>query len=167
MLLVVCGPPGTGKTTVAEWVADRRNAALLRTDVVRTDIVDDPEYTESERERVYDALFRRVESRLGAGETVVADGTFDRSAYRDRARDLAERVGVCLAVVRVVCDPQQVERRIRNREDDASDATVENYREINARFDPVTGTHLRVDNSGPWEETRRQLRAHVPSATRS
>ena len=35
MLVVVCGPPGVGKTTVAGMIAERLGAARLRTDVVR------------------------------------------------------------------------------------------------------------------------------------
>jgi predicted kinase len=108
MLVVVCGPPGTGKTTVAEWIADHLGAVLLRTDLIRRDVVEDPRYTETERERVYVHLYRRIE----------------------------------------------------NREGDASDATVENYREIHDGFDPVTRADLRIDNSGSLGATERALQAH-------
>jgi predicted kinase len=160
MLAVVCGPPGTGKTTVSEWIARRHDAHLIRTDVVRGDAVDDPEYTEAERKRVYEAVFRRIEAGLGDGSSVVADGTFDRREYRERARRSATQAGVRFELVRVTCDPGTVERRIERREDDESDATVENYHEIRDGFDPVTGPCLRIDNSGSREATERALRAH-------
>jgi predicted kinase len=158
MLAVVCGPPGTGKTTVAGWIARHRDARLIRTDVVRGDVVDDPDYTEAERKRVYESVFRRVEAGLKTGSSVVADGTFDRREYRERARQVATEAGVRFELVRVTCDPETVERRIERREDDESDATVENYHEIRDGFDPVTGPHLRIDNSGTREATERRLR---------
>jgi len=157
-LVVVCGPPGTGKTSVATWIADRFDARLLRTDVVRREVVDDPAYTEDERASVYESVFRRIGAGLDAGRSVVADGTFDRRTYRDRARGLADRAGVRFDLVRVVCDPAVVESRIEARENDASDATVADYHEIREGFDPAAGDHLRIDNSGPWGATERELR---------
>jgi predicted kinase len=160
MLAVVCGPPGTGKTTIAEWIARRHDARLVRTDVVRGDVVDDPDYTETERKRVYKAVFRRIEAGVEDGSSVVADGTFDRREYRERVRRSATEAGVRFELIRVTCDPGTVERRIERREDDESDATVENYHEIRDGFDSVTESHLRIDNSGSREATERALRTH-------
>jgi predicted kinase len=159
MLAVVCGPPGTGKTTIAEWIARNRDARLIRTDVVRGDVVDDPEYTEDERKRVYESVFRRIQTGLEDRSSVVADGTFDRREYRERARHITADAGVPFELVRVTCDPETVERRIERRENDESDATVENYHEIRDGFDPVTDPHLRIDNSGSREATENALRA--------
>ncbi|MCF2241345.1 AAA family ATPase, partial [Halobacterium salinarum] len=44
-LVVVCGLPGTGKTTVSGHAAETLDAELLRTDVVRTDLFPEPDYT--------------------------------------------------------------------------------------------------------------------------
>lgn len=162
MLVVVCGSPGTGKTTVAKWIAERLNARLLRTDLIRDDIVEDPDYTETERERVYESVFNQIEAGLRDGARIVADGTFDRRVYRERARRIALDAEVGFDLVRVTCEPETVECRIELREDDASDATVENYYEIRDEFDPVTGSHLRVDNSGCWGDTERALEGHFP-----
>jgi len=35
MLIIVCGLPGTGKTSLARKIAEKIYAVLLRTDVVR------------------------------------------------------------------------------------------------------------------------------------
>jgi predicted kinase len=158
MLVVVCGPPGTGKTTVADWIAHHRDARLVRTDVVRGDVVEDPDYTEAERKHVYESVFRRIEADIEDGSSVVADGTFDRREYRERVRHVATEADVRFELVRVTCDPETVERRIERRENDESDATVENYHEIRDGFDPVTESHLRIDNSGSREAMERTLR---------
>ena len=40
-LVVVCGLPGVGKSTVAGVVSDRLEASRLRTDVVRKELFDE------------------------------------------------------------------------------------------------------------------------------
>lgn len=157
MLVVVCGLPGVGKTTVAEAVADRVNGTVLRTDVVRKQVFDDPEYTEAESRLVYGELFSRAGDRLQAGEPVVLDGTFKRAGDRERARDVAADCGVAFRLVKVECDEATVRERIAAREDDASDADFEVHRTLREEFDPVEGVHLVVDNSGTEREAREQV----------
>jgi predicted kinase len=159
MLVVVCGVPGTGKTTVAELVADRLDAALLRTDVVRQDVVDDPTYTDAERQRVYDALFERARERLQAGETVVLDGTFSRDQYRRAAMDLAADCGVDRRVLRVRCDPEVARTRVAERTDDESEADVDVYEELRQEFESLALDHEVVDNSGTLAATESQVDA--------
>ncbi|PSQ47007.1 kinase, partial [Halobacteriales archaeon SW_6_65_15] len=59
-LIVVCGLPGVGKTTVAEAIAERVDGRLLRTDVIRKEIISDPDYTAEESRMVYGELFERA-----------------------------------------------------------------------------------------------------------
>lgn len=158
-LVVVCGVPGAGKTTVAELVADRVDADLLRTDVVRKELFDGPEYGDGETEAVYDELFDRAAGKLERGRAVVLDGTFRRRAHRERAAELAEAHGLPLECVRVECDPEVARERVRDREDDASDAGVAVHERIREEFEPLAREHRVVDNSGSLAATRRQVEA--------
>jgi len=157
VLVVVCGLPGAGKTTVSEEAADRLDAALLRTDVVRKDVAPDPEYTDAERRRVYDELFDRASARLEAGESVVLDGTFTRTEYRERARSIAERVDVSFQLVRVECEEDVVRDRIAARENDESDADFEIYELYRDQFEAIESEHARIDNSASVTETYQQV----------
>jgi len=157
-LVVVCGPPGVGKSTVAEAVADRLAAERLRTDVVRRDVAPNPSYTDAERRMVYDELFDRGRSVLDEGKSLVLDGTFQYEEARDRAADLAAAFDVDFDVVLVTCDEATVRERLADRTDDPSDAVFENYLAIREAFDPVEREHLTVDNSGSLDRTRRQVR---------
>jgi len=151
-LVVVCGLPGVGKSTVARAVADRLGAARLRTDVVRKELFDDPGYTDGETAAVYDELLSRARDRLLEGESIVLDGTFKRRDRRVEARDLAAR----FRLLRVECEESVVERRIVER-DGVSDADLEVHRQFRERFEPVEMDHVVVDNSGSEAETRRQV----------
>jgi predicted kinase len=155
-LVAVCGLPGAGKTTVAERIADRREARLLRTDVVRTDLFPDPEYTDEEAEAVYAELFERATAALDDGD-VVLDATFRTEAFRAGARTAAADVGAEFILVAVECDDETVRRRLRARTDDESDADIAVYELFRDTYEPVTDPDLVVDNSGSLEETFAQL----------
>ena len=159
MLVVVCGLPGVGKTTVAETVADRIEGELLRTDVVRRELFTDPAYTDEERHAVYRALFDRAQSRLDRGENVVLDGTFAAATHRQRADELATTTGVEYRLVRVTCEESVVRERIEARTDDASDADFGVYRTIRAAFEPIDAEHASIENSGDRAALRRQVAA--------
>ena len=158
-LLAVIGLPGVGKTTVAREFADRLDARLLRTDTVRTDCVSDPDYTPAERRRVYTELFSRAHDAIDSGRSVVLDGTFRNRADRERAVELAAEAGATLGVVVVDCEAPVVESRIAARENDASDADIEVYRDFRKRYDSVRLPHATIDNSGTMAATRAQAMA--------
>jgi predicted kinase len=156
-LFVVCGLPGVGKTTVSETIAERTDGRLLRTDVVRKDLYDDPEYTPEETERVYAELLDRAERHLADGRTVVVDGTFRSRPFRERAVDRARDVGVNLRFVKVECEEGTVRERIRRRNGDHSDADFEIHQLFRETYDPLSVDHATVDNSGDRARTREQV----------
>ncbi|WP_284013063.1 AAA family ATPase [Halobaculum litoreum] len=156
-LVVVCGLPGAGKTTVAEAAAERLGATLVRTDVVRKELVAEPTYSSRESQRTYDEVFRRAATRLAAEDSVVLDGTFRRAARRDRARTVAVDAGVPFTLLRVTCDEATAKARIRAREDDESDADVAVYDLLCEEFEPVDDP-IVVDNSGDLDATLARVR---------
>jgi hypothetical protein len=159
MLVVVCGLPGVGKTTVAEYAVDLLDAELLRTDVVRKELFPDPDYTDAEQSAVYDELLSRARARLSEGQSVVLDGTFHAREYRERALDVADPTDSTGHLLRVVGEQSTVEDRIVEREDDASDADVRVHRHYRDLFESVERDHVEVDNSGDLDATYDQIEA--------
>lgn len=157
-VIVVCGLPGVGKSTVSRAIAEVVDGEVFRTDVVRKDVVDDPQYTPAEKRRVYEELFDRAREHAESGRDVVLDGTYKRRTFRDRANELAEDLGSSFELVTVECDEAVVERRIREREDDASEADFDVYLQYKDEFEPIRRTHRSIDNSGDLEQTHRQVR---------
>lgn len=158
-LVVVCGPPGVGKSTAAAAAGEQLDAALLRTDVVRKELFEEPDYDARETERTYAALLSRAGDRLAAGDSVVLDGTFRRRGQRDRAAETAADEGARFRLLRVTCEPAVVRERVRAREGDPSDADIDVYESVRAAFQPVDREHATVDNSGSRADTRRQVLA--------
>lgn len=157
--MVVCGLPGAGKTTVAEEIVDRTGAELLRTDVVRKDVVPDPDYTEAETRRVYGELFDRAAAAVAARGAAVLDGTFREERYRRAARETAADLGATFDLVKVECSEEVVRERIAAREGDASDADFAVHELLREEFEAVDAPDLTVDNSGALPETRQQVDA--------
>lgn len=158
-LVVVCGLPGVGKSTVARQIADRIDAVVVRSDAVRTELYPDPTYAAEETASVYDTLLSRAEDRLARGESVVLDATFADARVRTAAVEVGAEKAAESTLVCVECDQAVAERRIRER-DGISDADVDVHRQFAAAFDPVETEAVVVDNSGDKHRTAAQLDAH-------
>jgi predicted kinase len=157
-LVVVCGLPGVGKTTVAERVAAHVDGRIRRTDVIRKELFDDPEYTDAETEAVYAELLARARDDVDAGDAVVLDATFADARFRADARETAAAAAAEFDLVEVACDEAVVERRIERR-DGISDADFEIHLHFKELFDEVATDHVVVDNSGTEAETFAQVDA--------
>jgi hypothetical protein len=162
-LVVVCGLPGVGKSRVSRAISERLDATLVRSDVVRKDLVDDPQYTSDETERTYAAVRDRAREHLAAGDRVVLDATYRSQSLRDAIAEMGTDAGAETTFVRVICDTDVVRERIRARTDTVSDATYRNYLELKSEFDDLQRPHVVVDNSGDWAATREQIAEAIPS----
>ncbi|MDP1719201.1 MAG: AAA family ATPase [bacterium] len=150
MLIIVCGLSGTGKTTVARLLAERMSAAHLRTDVIRKEVFANPDYSEAEKERVYELMFERVEQLLKNGP-VVLDATFLKKQHRWTAEGLARAAGVQFYVIEAVCPEEIVKDRLAKRAGDASDARFSEYLAQKKVLEPIQEIHLLVDTSKDLE----------------
>ena len=56
MIIIICGLPGVGKTTVAKGLAPLINAVVLATDKIRKELFSKPMYGQRERRLIYDVM---------------------------------------------------------------------------------------------------------------
>lgn len=145
MLYMVCGLPGTGKTSVAKELASLTGGLVLRTDEIRKRILADPKYTPAEKQRVYDAMFRTAESMLRTGMDVILDATFYKNDQRDAVRKIAQKTGGKLIIIEARCDEKTVFARLRKRRGGLSDADYAIYKKIKLEWEPGLGKHAIID----------------------
>ncbi|MBU7034799.1 MAG: adenylyl-sulfate kinase [Theionarchaea archaeon] len=83
------GLPGSGKTVIARELMELLcvPVEMLRLDEFRKKLVPDPQYTEQERDLVYNAVGVMASLLASHGVNVVVDATAHRKKWRDRARE--------------------------------------------------------------------------------
>jgi aminoglycoside phosphotransferase family enzyme/predicted kinase len=150
--VIVCGPPGTGKSTVAAALADPLDAVVLRTDVVRDEIaLGEARYDDAAIDRVYDELLERAAHQLARGRSVVLDATWTTERQRAAGRGIANRLATDLTVLECEAPATVAEDRVRARlagGQDPSEVTVEVTRERRRAWRPWPGARrLRTDRS--------------------
>ncbi|MGZ8179556.1 bifunctional aminoglycoside phosphotransferase/ATP-binding protein [Williamsia sp. SKLECPSW1] len=158
-LVIVGGLPGTGKSTVAQGIADALHCTLLSSDVVRKQLAGlDPLhsaraafstglYTPEMTERTYDVMFRRAHIGLDLGRSVVMDATWRDEDERIRARHLAHETGALLVELECVAPESMSRARLATRAATASDADTDVHAAM-ARTWPRWHSATPIDTSG-------------------
>ena len=147
-LLIACGLPGTWKTETTEEVARVKGARLLRTDLIRLEVLKNEDVFDEKvaanmdkRTLVYDEMFRQADEALNTGDGVILDATFVTQSLRERAAAIAAKHDLTFVILQTDC-PQEVSiRRILNRtkEDYVSNAlTEEAYLNNKKKFEAVS-----------------------------
>jgi len=177
-VVVVCGAVGTGKTTIAERVADVLSGAVISSDRVRKRLAGRAPtgrpgpseagygrgiYTPEHTRRTYAALLERAEPVAASGRVAVLDATYARAELREDVRSWAEARGWPALLVEVRCAPEVARRRLARRRAEArdpSDAGPELHARSAAAFEPVedwpAARRCAVDTDVPgWERRLR------------
>jgi predicted kinase len=146
-LLIACGLPGTWKTETTEEVAKIKDCILLRTDIIRLEVLKNEDIFDEKvagnmdkRTQVYDEMFRQADEALGSGNCVILDATFVTQSLRQRAAAIADKHGKTFIILQTDC-PQEVSiRRIlaRTKDEYVSNAlTEEAYLNNKKKFETV------------------------------
>ncbi|MBI3954308.1 MAG: AAA family ATPase [Chloroflexi bacterium] len=168
-LIFTVGLVGTGKSTVAEAVAERLDAAVVGSDALRKELAGlEPTerhfepwgqglYSPEMTERTYAALLGRAREHLESGRSVVLDASYRKAAWREGPRRLAQELGAQLWALEVVCPRALVVQRLERRlaaGPSVSDGRPEILASQEQDFDPLEQgwPHLVVDTARPIED---------------
>jgi aminoglycoside phosphotransferase family enzyme/predicted kinase len=149
-LVLVGGGPGSGKSTIAENVANYLGAAWLRSDEVRKDVAgvthdehafaepDEGLYSPAITARTFAELNRQADTLLRRGVSVVLDATWrsaeDRAAMRTLASQSASRLTELRCVLPASLAKERIVRRMASLHN-PSDASPDLVGYIAERFD--------------------------------
>lgn len=158
-LIVVMGLPGSGKSAAARLIAQRFNAVLLRSDVIRKELFPAPSYTSEEGRRVYREVYERAAKLLDSGTLVVLDATFRTGVQRRQAIQIAEEHGAAWRLVLVTAPEDLIRARLAVRRNDPSDATYETYQQLQSEWEAVKEPHEVIDNKGTLADLFYQVAA--------
>jgi len=164
-LVIVGGPPGTGKTTLAGALERRTGWTAVHSDEVRkrlagleptttaADALDAGLYTPEWTARTYDALFATATQLLERGENVILDASWSDRGRRDAAARLAASTSSVMSNFVLTAPPELAAVRARARASahvDASDASGAVADALRERFAPWPGA-IELDAADPVE----------------
>jgi predicted kinase len=146
-LLIACGLPGTWKTETTEEVHKIKGGNLLRTDLIRLEVLKNQDVFDSKvagdmkkRTQVYDVMFDMADEAFKDNKIVILDATFVTQALRRQAAAIAAKNKTTFVILQTDC-PQEVSiRRIlaRDKENYVSNAlTEEAYLNNKKNFEAV------------------------------
>ena len=147
MIIIICGLPGVGKTTVAKGLAPLLNAVILSTDKIRKELFSKPMYGQRERRLIYDVMMLMAKYLDNAGINCILDATYTRERSR---REIKKKLGLAskdIHIIECICPEDIVLSRLRQRKYDYSDADFSVYRKMKRIYEPVKVEHMTVDTS--------------------
>lgn len=146
-VLIACGLPATFKTESTEVVRDLHGYVILRTDLIRREVLANEDIFDEKvasnmdkRKLVYDEMFRQADERAGSGQGVILDATFVLQSLRQRAAKVAADHGKTLVIQQTSCPRDTSIARImrRTKENYESNAlTAQAYDNNVAKFEEV------------------------------
>ncbi len=148
MLILICGLPATGKSTVARQLARSLKAEVLRTDIVRKEIIRKPSYTEEEKDLIYNTVFLLARYLIKNDVNVIIDGTFYREKLRKEARQIAKKQGKRFFLIETRCPEDVVIQRLSGRAKNLrspSDADEKVYYKIKGLYEDIKDDHMVID----------------------
>ncbi len=160
VLVMLCGLPGTGKTSLARRLAMRWPAVIVESDRIRQILFIPPAYTAEESRQVHQVChiligwYLRHTDRDGQlyRHHVIYDATNLYEYHRKLVYNLAERNEARLVVVEVTAYDEVVHERLApgGRQDMAelySDADWNVYQRMRQRVEPIQDRHITVNTS--------------------
>lgn len=152
--VLMAGLPGTGKSTLAEALARELHGVVLSKDAVRAALFPGTltDYTREQDDLCFGmvldaARYLAVHQRTGF---IFLDGrTFSRREQIEDAIHAAEEAGCSWKIILATCPDAVAETRLIADvgRHPAANRTVELYRDVKARFEPITLQHLEIDTS--------------------
>jgi len=154
ILLITCGPCGTGKTTFCKELAPKIDAIHLQFDITRKRLygIELDDHTHQNDKELYGPkaskrtafkILETAEGPLRDGRSVIVDGCYLLEDHREDAHERAMSLGVRYAVL--VFDPpeEDIIRNFASREennDSPSDGHIGVYRNHKKIFETPKGT---------------------------
>jgi hypothetical protein len=148
LIIIVCGLPGVGKTSLANELAPLIRAVVLSTDKIRKELISKPTYRIQERKLIYDIMLLLARYLHDAGINCILDATFNtENSRRELKKSLNLISSPQINIVECTCPEHITISRLRSRKNDYSDADISIYKRMRSIYQPIKEKHIVVDTS--------------------
>ncbi|MBW4519166.1 MAG: AAA family ATPase [Scytolyngbya sp. HA4215-MV1] len=167
-LILMSGLSGSGKTTTARLLARQSGAIHIRSDAVRKHLAGiplqanggDELYTPEMSQKTYAHLLELGISLAAEGYAVILDAKYDRQATRSTAIAQAQAQALPLKIVHCTAPLEVLQSRLKQRQGDISDATMEVLQHQNFEvFTEIEQPFVKIVNT--TQELEAQLKQIV------
>jgi predicted kinase len=171
MLIAMAGLPGTGKSTLAQHMADAFSSIVLNKDVIRAALfpIDRIEYSTRQDDFCMSIMFQVASYMLrnDPSQYVILDGRTYSHKYQVAALDqLAEELKTPLKIIECICSDQTVQKRLEDKVTVGAKHLAGNrdynlYLTVKARFEPIREPKLVVNTDNNLAQSLAMCLAYV------
>jgi len=161
LIVVICGLPGVGKSTLAKYLAPMINFTILSSDKIRKELFPNPTYSPFERKLVYDVMMILAKYLNESGCNCILDATFNREDSRLEIKEKLHLEDREFQIVECLCPEEVVISRLKSRKDEYSDATIETYQKMKKIYEPVKAAQIIIDTSLPPQENSHRIAEEI------
>ncbi len=183
-LIIVCGKIGSGKSTIAERLAELLGISYLSSDIIRKEnagldvyqrtpaVLRPYLYGIKKTNEVYQQLLKRSLAILHKQHTVLVDATFGKATHRTAFIQALEQHHMHYCFIETQAPEQLIQERLKERENMPviSDARLENYIELSNSYEPLTEVlrhqHISLSTEAPPNRTIDKLLVAFSRLTR-
>ncbi len=174
-LWVVCGMPASGKSTIANALAEALCINVLHSDVIRKKIFDlkpnesidmpfeEGIYSKGASSLTYGKILLMAQEEIEKGSSVILDATYGSRHKRIEVIRMAQDMGSNVIFVECVSSEPTLKERLRKRDTTAgiSDARLYHFDKFKTRFEPLDEIHavmhIRVDTEKPLNKNMQKI----------
>jgi predicted kinase len=164
-LLVVCGIPGAGKSTLAHRAVERWKAVSFASETFAETLgaaarTASGDLSKEAITHAYAAMAAAVADALSTHRLVIAVGSFRSQEQRRRFRDIAIRAGARVTTLRILCPIEMAAQRVRSRlASGERGPTADAMRQIDAELNRASEIDAILTNDSSVEHFHRQVDA--------
>lgn len=162
-LIIVCGVPGSGKSTFALRAADRWGAVRFASETFAEELGTAARTASGDLSReaiahAYSAMGNAVRDSLLRHKLVVAVGSFRSQGQRHQFRDIAMSSGASVRTLRVVCPVEVAARRVQSRLASGERGPTETaIRQIDAELNRASDVDIALANDSSLQDFYRRV----------
>lgn len=147
-IILMSGLSGSGKSTVARYLAPQINAIYLRSDAVRKHLAgipldqagDDRLYSSTMSEQTYQRLLELGLLLAKQGFAVILDAKYDRIQWRSPIIEATQQANIPLQIIDCQASLETLQTRLQKRTGDISDAKPELLASQQSNTEPFSET---------------------------